>query len=380
MELKNLKNQIRNLATLPETDAPVVSSYLTLEEGRIKDHNAFEERIRPLKGGLAKKARRDLEDALTPIGTYLAEKLLPDMKGAAVFSRAGTTPFFLPLQFRVPLPNWISVASTPNIYHLVELKDTYHRYLVILSSKESACIFEVNLGAVTQELWTRAPELRKRVGREWTKAHYQKHSKERGRQFIKEKIKILEQLMSRGGHTHLILAGPPMMTSRVRDELPKHMLAKLIDIVPASDKSPVPNVVEATIASFIEAEEKESRAVAEILSQQVYSGGLAVAGTVASFRALRRDQVDTLVLVQEYSPGQVWACDVCGFVDSEQEGPAACPECGAAEMKDLDIKEEMTRIAEQQGCSIEVVNESEDLSKLGGAGCLLRYRLPDERA
>ena len=34
-------------------------------------------------------------------------------------------------------------------------------------------------------------------------------------------------------------------------------------------------------------------------------------------------------------------------------------------------------MAEQQGCTVEVVNESETLVQLGGVGCLLRYRLPE---
>jgi len=33
----------------------------------------------------------------------------------------------LPMQFATPVPNWIAVCPTPNIYHLVGLKDSYHR-------------------------------------------------------------------------------------------------------------------------------------------------------------------------------------------------------------------------------------------------------------
>ena len=42
---------------------------------------------------------------------YLSNGLLRHAKGAALFSRAGDAPFFLPLQFYVPLPNWIAVDS-----------------------------------------------------------------------------------------------------------------------------------------------------------------------------------------------------------------------------------------------------------------------------
>jgi len=144
MELKNLQKHIRTLAILPETKAPVVSCYMTLKKGRIDDRIAFEEQIRSLKESVSGKAWRDLRDALDPVDQYLAEELLHDAIGAAIFSRAGEDPFFLPLQFRVPLPNWVALDSTPNIYHLVELKDTYDRYVVLISTRESVSILAIN--------------------------------------------------------------------------------------------------------------------------------------------------------------------------------------------------------------------------------------------
>ncbi len=36
MELSELKKHVRTLATLPETDAPVISCYLELLNGKIK--------------------------------------------------------------------------------------------------------------------------------------------------------------------------------------------------------------------------------------------------------------------------------------------------------------------------------------------------------
>ena len=380
MELKNLQKHIRALASLPETDAEVISCYLTLENGRFKNRNVFDGQVRAIKNDLTGQTRRDFEVALDRIETYLAADLLPDAKGLAVYSRAGEEPFFLPLHFRVPLPNWVAVDRTPNIYHLVELKDTYHRYVVMISTEQSARILEVNIGSVTEELWKQRPELRKRVGHEWTKAHYQNHRKDRIRKFIKEKIKILDQLMSASGYTHLILAGHPTITAQVRSKLPKRLVAKLFNVVPASGGTPVSSIVKATIASFIEAEEKESRSAAKMLMQQIHTSGLAVAGTGPSFKALERDQTDMLVLCKAYAPGLAWACTACGTKDPERHKPAACPACGYTELQGFDIKEEMVRMAEQHGCTVEIVNQSEALMQFGGVGCLLRYRLPDEYA
>ncbi len=43
MELESLREHIRSLAILPETDAPVISCYLSIENGRIKNRNGFNE-------------------------------------------------------------------------------------------------------------------------------------------------------------------------------------------------------------------------------------------------------------------------------------------------------------------------------------------------
>ena len=374
MHLKDLQKHVRTLVTLPESDAPFISCYLRLDKGHIKNLIALDEQIYQLKKTLSGQTLQDFEQALEWIEAHLADGLLRHAKGAALFSRAGDAPFFLPLQFYVPLPNWIAVDTVPNIYHLVELKDNYHRYVVMISTKESAQILEINLGAVTEVLWKKHSELRDLVGREWTKEIYQSHRRDRTDKFIKEKIRILDKLMAAGGYTHLILAGPPPHIGRVRSALPKHLAAKLIDLVPASSKTTFTQIVETTLAVFIEAEERESRTVAAELVRQIRTGGLAVAGTVPSFMALKRGLADMLVLLKDYAPDPDWTCSECGLTSVGLKRPMACPDCGSTRLRTLDVKEEMVRLAEQDGCTIEVVAESKTLRALGGIGCLLRYR------
>ena len=317
VELNDLQRHIRALACLQEASAPVISCYLNLEKGEAGYRNALDERVRALRGSLEEEEQRAFEYALGQIETYIATKLPAEAKGAALFSRGGMQSFFLPFQFQVPLPNWISIDSTPNIFHLVELKDTYHRYVVLISTEKKAGILEVNLGSVTKQLWMDRPELRKRVGREWTKRHHQSHRRERTTQFIRQKIKILEKLMSDGGYAPLILAGHPQMTCRVRNELPKHLAAHLIDTVTASGTDAMPEVVASTLASFIEHEERESVAAAADLGRQIRTEGLAVAGTDETLRALRRSQVDVLVIAKVYEPDPGWSCAACGSVGTD---------------------------------------------------------------
>jgi protein required for attachment to host cells len=380
MDTKALEEHIRALAMLPETDDPIISCYAAVENNRVKDPNRFEEQICALQVGLKGEARRSFEDALDPVRSFLANRLPTDAKGVAVFSRAGQAPYFLFLRFRVPLPNWIAVGKLPSIFHLVELKDTYERYVVMLSTKERVRIFEVNLGELTEHTCIQASNPRRDVRDKWSKEHYQRHVRESHHRFIKEQIKILEHLMEAGNHRHLILAGHPTMTAKVREELPKGLAAKLVEVVKVSEKGPLSGVVQATIKVFVDAEERASQGVAESLAQQVHAGGLAVIGTKASFEALRRSQADTLVLLGDYNPGPAWACRACKYVDLDHRTPepSTCRSCGADGIDQLDLKEEMVRLAEQHYCAVEVVNKSDFLMEAGGIGCLLRYRFEYE--
>ena len=372
MDRADLNAHVRALATLPETEVPVVSCYLGITRGRLSKPAAFEARVRNLRSASSGRERQDLQNAIEPIRSFISSRLRPDTKGAAIFSRAGDQRFFLPLQFHVSLPDWMAVDTVPNIYHLVELKDTYDRYVVVLCSKEDVRIVAVNLGAVTKVLWGKRPELRKRLGRGWTKLHYQKR-RDHQRRFLREQVRLLEKLLGEEGHTHLILAGHPTATGRMLEMLPKGVAAKLVDRLPASSRTPLSDVVEASINAFVAQEEQDSRVVAEKLVQQLRSGGLATAGTDKCLEALRQGQAHVLVVAADYSPAPVRTCKICHLLQEKVSRSLACPVCGSEEWREFDPKEEMVRGAERTGCGVEVVNQSDVLTRLGGVGCLLRF-------
>jgi hypothetical protein len=373
MDRGDLKAHIRTLATLPETDAPVVSCFLGVARGRPVRLFAFEERVRNFRDTMNRRERQDFENAVEPIRSFISAGLLGDSKGAAIFSCAGGQRFFLPLQFHVPLPDWVAVDTVPNIYHLIELRDTYDRYVVVLCSKEDVRIAAVNLGTVTKVLWKKRPELRKRLGREWTKPHYQKHRGHHRLRFFREQAKLLEKLVGVGGYSHLILAGHPAATSRMREVLPNGVAARVVARLPASSKAPLADVVEASISAIVALEEQESQAVAEKLVQQRRTGGLATVGTNACLEALRQGRADVLVVTADYSPAPLRTCKVCHLLREKVSRSLACPECGGEEWREFDPKEEMVRFAERTGCGVEVVNQSDALTRLGGVGCFLRF-------
>ncbi len=378
MNAGKLEEHIRALAALPETEAPIISCYAEIAGGRVKDPKMCDGQMNALKMGRTCVEGRLIDDALSPVRLLLSGNLEADSKGLAVFSRAGQEPYLLFLQFRVPLPTWITAGKFPSIFHLVEMKDTYERYVVMLGTRERVRIFEINLGELTEHARMEAAGLGRGQGEKWSKEHYQRRTRENQRRFVKEQIKVLARLFEAGNHRHLILAGHPAVTAGIREELPPELAEKLEDVVRVSEKGHCSGIVEATIKAFVEAEERASQEVAESLARQVHTGGLAVVGGTASLEALRRNQVDTLVLLNDYNPGSVWFCRTCNSVDAghQPQAPSTCTCCGAEGAEYLDLKEELVRIAEKHHCAVEVVNKSNFLAEAGGVGCLLRYRNP----
>ena len=376
MELRQLEEHLRTLATVEETDSPLISCYLELSNGVAGCRNELDARFQVLRKSLPARSAAEFGESADRIEAYLTRAFSPRTRGLAVFARAGATPFWLPLQFEVPLPNWIAVGTTPNIYHLVELKDNYDRYVILLTTETSARIIGVNLGSVTAQLWSSRPELRRRVGHEWTREHYQDHRRERTMQFIHEQIRNLDQVISAGGYGHLMLAGNSRLIAAVRKELPKRLAEKLVDAVPAGPTDRVSDIVASTLQAFLEHEELESQALAEKLVTQIRTHGLAVAGSHASLEVLKAGQADLLVLVKSYEPGPGWECRGCGKTELELPPPNACPECRTDRMRVFDIREELVRLAEQRQVGVEVVEHNDVLMALGGVGCMLRYLAP----
>ena len=375
MELKNLQKHIRYLATLEPTETPVLSCYVNLEAGLPFYRQALDEQISALRLSQSGAARKHFEEALSSIESFLATELRPETQGAALFARGGKSPFFLPLQFRAPLPNWMALYPTPNIFHLVELKDNYHRFVVLFATAEHARIMEVNLGEVTEEIWRERPELRERISSGWSKEQYQHHRKTQTEQFLQEKIKLLDRLMASGGHTHLLLAGEPRMIARIKQALPKHLLSKLIDTIAAAPREKISDVVASTISSFIVREEMESLAMVDRLLRELNTGGLAASGTFDTLSALQWGQADVLIMAKNYEPPTAWRCGACGMQNDKVAMPNACPKCGSENLHVQNLKEEMLRLAEKNGVKVEIVLQSELLQNLGGVGCLLRYRM-----
>jgi len=374
MEYTELQRNVRILATLRETEFPVVSCYLNAEHGIAACRAFLGERIPLLRRTIPAAQRKSFDHSLEHIERYVDENAQDlAVQGIAVFARSVEDPFLQGMRFPVPVSHQLAVDRVPHICQLMSLKNTYDRYVVVLMNKERACILEVNLGAVTRQTWSERPVPPDRIGRQWSKERYQRHRRKQTEETIQEKIKTLDRLMAAGAHSHLMLAGEPSMVERMRASLPPHLRQKLVDTVYAQADDHPGDIVSATLASFVEFRQQHFHTCVAMLQQAVYTNGLGILGTDATLQCLRHARADVLVLAEEYDPGAAWQCRNCGDIQIGRDTAQACPECSSTQFCGLTVKEEMVRLAEQSSCNVTVVRDSEFLIVGGGVGCLTRY-------
>ena len=389
MERKNLQEHIQTLATLEEAEAPVISCYLSLE-GSNDEWLQLHERVGVIRTCQRGKQREYFSAAFNRVEDYIANRLLPDARGAAIFSREGEAPFFLPLQFRAPLPTTLSIDSLPNIFPLVELSEKRERYIILFVCADYSRILEVNFGGFIKQLWAQNARLSEKFSKKASKQHYQSCDPQQSTQ---EKIAILEKIFAKSDDSHLILAGDQHLTSQIKTLLPENIKARLVDIIAASAQDRISKVVATTLKSLVKYEQEKGIAAAEAFKRQIDIDGPAVAGTEKTFTALMKGTADVLLFSQDYDPGIGWTCNRCGrfavtidnsvfcktckmrqqCFSTKSSHLIDCQVCGNNEGRKFDIKEEMVRLAAQNKCKLEILADNHLLCQLGGVGCLLRY-------
>ncbi len=343
-EMQVLRGHIAELAVVPESDAPVISAYLDLSEPRDALRSRLSAWATAARSTLPVKQRRAFDEARHEIEMVILKDWPESSRSIAVFSRRGAQPFLRVMPFSATLDTHFDASPLPSIFPLVQLKDRFHRFIVVIATDDNSRIYEVTLGAVSEEILTLRPELGGRLGREWGREHFHQKKRESDRLFHRDQVTIITNLMSKRGHNHLILAGTPRHVSGLREALPKHIGTRLVgELYKTPSGGDCSVVLEQAIETFIEAERAESRDTVTRLHEQVRREALAVVGVDHSRDAILGGYAAELVISEELAVAD---------------------------------REDLVRLATARDLPIEVCEGDELLATHGGVGCLLRYR-PD---
>ncbi len=341
--MQQLRRHISALATLPESGEPVISAFFDLRSPRETLRTALEIWAIAARHTLEKKDRPSFDQSKSEILMTLGQSWTEEMQGLAVFARRGEHPMLMALPFQAAMETHFDLSARPVIFPLVQLKDRFHRFVLVICTEERSRIMELSLGAVTEEIISAKEELCARLGRQLSKEHYHQRREEDTKRFVRDQVQIITNLMAQRGHNHLILAGHPRHLSPLREQLPKHLQSRIVgSLFHAPNGHDCSPLVDQAIDAFVRAEQEESRTTVERLHEQIRRQGLAVVGVHACRDAIAAGAVSQLVIAEEIPHAD---------------------------------REELVRLATLHDLPIEVCEQDELLLSHGGCGCLLRFRM-----
>lgn len=348
-KIESLHSHLSELVALPETDEPVISAYLNLLESRDYLRSKLQQWANAARSTMNVKQRVSFDESKRDVEDVIAREWDDEVLSVVVFSRRGDSPLLVVLPFAVSMDVHFDVSPVPSIFPLVQLKDRFHRFVVVISTEETSRIFEVTLGAVSEEFLTKRPELGGRLGREWGREHFHQRKRESDRRFQIDQVSIITSLMAKRGLNHLILAGNPRHVAGLRELLPKNIASRLVgELLKTPSSGDFSVVLNQAIDKFIEVESAESHSTVQRLHEQIRRHALAVVGVENTRDAIIGGYAAELVISEELPNSD---------------------------------REELTRLATARNLPIEVCEGDELLAAHGGVGCLLRYRpaaLPEE--
>lgn len=373
-----LRDQLEKLAAYEPQHVPVVSLYLNLTPDQHGRDNydafvrkAFAERAKAFKENSAERA--SIERDLERINTYLAEEVNRSSNGLALFASSGAGEFFEAIQFDAPLDeHWLVVGSVPHLYPLAKIIDQYPRYASVVLDTHHARIFVFGLGSVERREQVTGEKTRRNSMGGWSQARYQRRAENVHLHHVKEVVDTLDRIVSTDNIQHIIVAGDDVVVPLLKEQLPKHLQEKLVDVLSLQRDAPEDEIVAATLDLLRQKDmETDAERVQELVGAW-QSGGLGVVGPDSTLKALQMGQVDEVLLTatpQLLGSARLPDDAAPGQVKVETSAP------GETDERKFKLADEIVTRAQQTGATVRFIEDAALLEDFGGAGARLRFRI-----
>jgi len=374
-----LRDQLERLAAYEPQHVPVVRLYLNLtadQHGRDNYESfvrkAFAERSKGFKENSDERASLDRD--FERVSAYLSAEVNRSSNGLALFASSGAGEFFEAVQFDAPLDeHWLVIGSVPHLYPLAKVIDQYPRYASVLLDTNRARIFVFGLGSVERREQVSGVKTRRSAMGAWSQARYQRRVENFHLQHVKEVVETLDRIVRADKIQHIIIAGSDAIVSLLRDQMPQHLLERLVDVLKLQPGAAEDDIVEATLEVLRRKDAVTDAEHVEELIDAWRSNGLGVVGPEATLSALERGQVEELLI--SATPAELKA--VQKLPDDAAPGPVLADTSAASAADDMQLKlaDELVRRADQTGARIRIIEATELLQDYGGVGAMLRYRI-----
>ena len=383
-ESETLEKIIERLADFEPVELPFISLYLNAqanERGR-QDFERFLRKEFPERArtyAAHTPARESFERDAERISEYLASELRPETNGVALFACAGAGDFFEAVQLAAPIEHHrLYVYNQPHLYPLARLMDQYPRYAVLVADTNRARLFVFGRGKALQRDEVQNVKTRgARIGG-WSQMRYQRHLEQYHLQHAKEVADQLEQVVREDNVEHIILAGDAVIIPLLREQFPKAVADRVVDVLNLDINAPEHEILEESLEAMRRYDAQTDAEKVERLLDEYRAGGLAVVGSQDTLEALAMGQVEELIVAARQQHIEGDREDVAILSENEVADPFVAGHDGAIaniEPDSVIVADDLVTRATQTGARITFIEDASLLEEIGGCGALLRYRV-----
>jgi peptide subunit release factor 1 (eRF1) len=289
--------------------------------------------------------------------------------------------FFFEEDLPIRLANQVWFGESPYLRPILEARNEYERYGVVLADREKARFFLISMGEIDEisDIFQEPPvKHRSAAGSDHMRSQmvFQRRAAKWSEDFLKNVSDTLHEIMVEYDIDRVILRGPEEVTAELQRLLPKAVVARVVDRLrmPASAKTSEVFVVAFPIIEKIE-REQQSTLVQDLITtahKSKATGVKAVLGFDATLDAVNQGRVYRLV----YPTGlrmNGFHCTSCDVLLDHSPSDGRCPYCSNTLLELEDIVWPASEHALDMGGKIEEIRSSEAISMLAGVGQIGAY-------
>jgi peptide chain release factor subunit 1 len=377
----SLSEQLDRLAALEPAPYPVVSLYLNTQAGQHgrDQHQAFirkEFKARSRTYPPGSPERDSLDRDLEQIGRYLQSELRPSANGVAIFA-CSAGELFEAIQVDTAIGRHsLHIGAQPHLYPLARLESQSPRYAAVLVNSHIARILVFAAGNLVGERDVVGVKTRSTSQGGPSQARYQRHIENFHLQHAKEVIDTLDRVVQNEGITRILLSGDEVIMPVLREQMPKHLAAKIVDHVRLATHAPLADVIEASLAAMRRLNERTDREKVDAAIGAYRAGGLGAVGPEDTLAALNAGQVDELLIsgsLRDMRGTDMTANDALNAEPAVE--PVSAGEAEEAGPQVVRLADDLIAKAKQTAAVITFIEDPSLLARHGGVAALLRFRI-----
>ena len=364
-QLDQLSAALDRVAAFDAGPFPVVSLYLNLQpdqQGRDR-FDAFlrkelTERVRTYSA--SGPERESLDKDAARIEAYV-DDIPGSANGLALFACAGADLFeAFPLEAPIDRHR-LYISDQPHVYPLARVIGQYAPYLVVLADSHVARVFVFALNTVQREDRIEGTKTRRHKMGGWSQKRYQRHVDNFHVQHAKEVVDHVARIVRDERIDRIILSCDESILPIVRDQMPKDIAERVVDVMHIEMLAPGRDVLDASIEALREKEAESDRERVEQLMSAYRVNGLGAVGVDATRKAFELGQVDELLITAR--PETIAA--------TKHAAGEQLPERSAEER----AADELIAQARNTSAKVRFIEDASLLAAVGGVGAFLRFKL-----